>query len=223
MVTGVLTILSGYSYGQVWANDKLARGTLGVHDGGGGEANADVYMSNGSLYCQILDALGFPYSEGNTIPRLRLQKRTKTAIDENTDNVVQFSSGAKLQVSIAEHLSQWWLSNSPVCVSILGYEVSAHVHAAAVSVAAANVQQNVLTESYMKRVTSIVACHTVALAFLTDDILKLIPSAQKHIKCVLGAWAQETTPAKLEYAEAKLTQHGHNVLQLFRSAHVINT
>ena len=206
---------------QIWASTKPVGGSLGDHSSHQ-HASLGEPISRGSLYAQILDAIGVSYR-----PNQRLQRKLEDnkesaecvnkAQDLEHDSVAEKAATTRRKLFMCalpgcagEIMERWWQEKSSVAIEKLGWEIAAHVHAAAISVATSNFEAEVLSAKTPFPEVCVAACHRMALKYVVtdEDSKKNDEDCMIDDQAVLEAWREPHGKAKINFAEVGLVKHG---------------
>lgn len=203
---------------QIWASTKPSAGMVGKPDSDG-HASFGEPISSGSLYAQILDTIGVGYELNQ-----RLQMRTaeeasdrsarvdERNVDDSPDDgsVVKNLSKCKLPNFAGEVMEKWWSEHISISTTKLGWELAAHVHAAAVTMATANFGAGVLSHTTGLPLVYVAASHRMALKYMISDSNEEADDEDVviDVEGVLYAWGKPHSGSQLHFAEASLMKHG---------------
>ena len=194
---------------QVWTSTKPQRRSLG--DCRNQHASFGCPIQDGSLYSQILTAIRVAHKDKQTLSAEMLEQGLSSLCvqvepcaegSDVEDSALSHKMVWKfaLPSSAYEALRLWWDKHHRIALANLGPEVSAHVHAGAVSVATSNFESGVFPdESSFTEVFS-AACHTMALKYVVGDR----NVEDRGQECVLKEWSSLHAPGKIRFAEVQV-------------------
>ena len=211
---------------QVWTSTKPLRGSLG--DCHNQHASLGEPIQDGSLYSQILAAIGVTHKDKQTLSAemleqssssmcVQVEQCTEGSHAENAALSRKKARKCALPESMGEAICLWWDEHHRIAVNNLGPEICAHVHAAAVSVATSNFEAGVFPDERSFTEVFSAACHTMALKYVVGDRDLEAPeqSLVVDIEGVLAEWRALHAPGQIHFAEVTMLKHGMYRLRKF--------
>ena len=156
-----------------------------------------------SLYGAVLQKLGIPFKAGDCLPpTLKL-----SAVASLDDYVAGTCVPLGLQCShqtpmchlgdcVATTLHTWWQAHHHDAVEALGWVAAAHVHAAALNVASANVSAGSLKCKKPSTIEA-TACHVMALKYVMS-----VDESRSSAR-LLKSWCREVSISELTVTECR--------------------
>ena len=150
-----------------------------------------------SVYGAILKRLAVAFKAGECLPPVLELKSVATG-QPQPQQAMHEAASYLLPDCVGRSLHTWWQAHQASAVEKLGWVVAAHVHAAALSVARANVVSGALRSDAAMTALERRACHVMALKYVVTT------DADDGPALLLKQWARSGSISELVKAECRL-------------------
>ena len=182
----------------MWASTKSSTGSHGDQSANASRREGYRIAAN-SVFGDILEQLGVAFEAGQCLPPVLEMKSVATGSLQPQSQQAEHEEASYLLADCAgRSLHTWWQKHQAFAVEKVGWVMAAHVHAAAFSVASANVVSGALRSDAALSALESTACHVMALKYVATT------DADAGSTLLLKQWASRVSISELVRAECRL-------------------
>ena len=177
---------------QVWASTKPGKSQLKKSAPSGPLHSARCTggpINENSVFALILNELSVNFQSGAPLPLdlvLCSDTVARPEVDLQSEPQVLHRHRSQMNAAVARSLQQWWGDRAADVSAVFGFEVAAHVHAAAASAAAANIAVGKLASDAALRPIDLAAVHSLAFKIVCCSS----PEMDELVRSVVHKWVQ---------------------------------